>query len=640
MRTQNKQVIKRRIAAIIIILMMTAGIELLFNFQALKNGYEPIDLSRQIEIEHEGDEDSEGYDKYTVSYENEDGIFVKELKLGGKFNSQYSYSVVTTKQNSFGVEKEKYIYDTVNSWFPSFYTKINDKIYSLRITLAKEKDSELNSVVLSNEVEINKYRILFWIIVLSLGYCILFEKVFILQVEKFFLIFSIAFGLLTILCTQSARVSWDEQIHFRNVYKVAYGKEIPWTEAALDIKNASLPGCNTKAEYAQLRNCLDQRGEDLLYTEVGETSVISYANLAYIPQAFLFRIGRMFGMPFSAAYAFGKFGNLLLYILVMFLAIHEARCRKVFLAFFALMPTVLFQAASYTYDNVVTCFLTLGCVLWTNEMLYPKEKHSLRNIIAALLLFVIGSLSKAVYIPIVLLLILLPQFRINGKKRKLLLWLGLGAVFALVMMTFVLPAITNTVAGNLSFGGDSRGGDTSTVRQLISMFHHPLASIRLMLNNMFSFDNFRNLGTSAADHYLFGNLMFLNIASLGILKDKWCVILIPVFVLLLLWKDDKENNERYLNVPTKLCSGVILFMIIGLIWMALYLSFTPIGEETIAGVQARYYLPLIYLLAMLLHTKWINVQASDKIMVRMMGITVIVLEAVLFFNKILLDRLF
>ena len=638
MKVQNNQILKRRIAAMSIILIITAGIELLFNYRALKTGYRPIDLTQQVEIETEGEEGSK--EKYIVSYENEEGIYVQQLKLDGTFNSQYSYSVVTTGYNSFGVEKERYIYDTVNSWFPSFYTKINDKVYSLRIALTKEKDTELTSVFLLNQPEINKYRILFFLILLTLSYCIFFEKDFIQYAERFFLVFSVSFGLLTIICTQSARVSWDEQIHFRNVYKVAYGKNIHWTEAAYDIKNASLASCNTKAEYAQLRACLDERGDEFLYTEVTETPVVSYANLAYIPQALFFRLSLFLGMPFSMAYSMGKIGNLLLYIIVMYLAIREAKSRKLLLAFFAMMPTVLFQATSYTYDNVVTCFLTLGCVLWMNEMLYPKGKHSLRNVIAALLLFVVGSLSKAVYIPVVLLLVLLPAFRIKGNKKKLLLWMGVGIIFLLVMMTFVLPAITNTVAGNLSFGGDSRGGDTSTVRQLISMFHHPLASVRLMLVNMFSFDNFRNLGTAAADHYFFGNLMFLNLASLGILKDKWGILLITVFVILLFWKEGAGENERYLSLSAKFWVGTIVFMIVGLIWMALYLSFTPIGEETIAGVQARYYLPLIYLMAGLLHTNRINVCISKKLMVRISWLTVLVLEAVLFYNKVLLGRLF
>lgn len=47
-----------------------------------------------------------------------------------------------------------------------------------------------------------------------------------------------------------------------------------------------------------------------------------------------------------------------------------------------------------------------------------------------------------------------------------------------------------------------------------------------------------------------------------------------------------------------------------LIWSAMYLSFTPVGEASIAGVQARYYLPLIYLGALLLSNSKIKVEIS------------------------------
>ena len=106
----------------------------------------------------------------------------------------------------------------------------------------------------------------------------------------------------------------------------------------------------------------------------------------------------------------------------------------------------------------------------------------------------VGCLSKAVYIPLVLLMLLLPQFYKKNKKEKILFLIGIGVLFLVVMATFVLPVISNTVSGNIAYGGDSRGGDTSVVRQLVSMVKHPLASIRLMFGSIFQLDNFRNLG--------------------------------------------------------------------------------------------------------------------------------------------------
>ena len=50
---------------------------------------------------------------------------------------------------------------------------------------------------------------------------------------------------------------------------------------------------------------------------------------------------------------------------------------------------------------------------------------------------------------------------------------------------------------------------------------------------------------------------------------------------------------------------VYIFLVIasavGLIWLAMYLSFTPVGTDAIYGVQARYYLPLVFAFSGLLN---------------------------------------
>ena len=40
---------------------------------------------------------------------------------------------------------------------------------------------------------------------------------------------------------------------------------------------------------------------------------------------------------------------------------------------------------------------------------------------------------------------------------------------------------------------------------------------------------------------------------------------------------------------------VLIFIIVVLIWTAMYLAFTPVGQKAIVGVQARYYLPILWL---------------------------------------------
>lgn len=601
----------KRLVAVVVILILVGLIEIFYNFSAITNGYRKLDLSNYINVEK-----YDGSERYVISYSAENAVFIKQIKLSGKFPKEYSYSVETTEINSFGKETEQTYTDTVNAWFTNFYTDLNKEVLSIEIVLDKPQGAKLTAVSCSNQVEINKYRILFFLVLFSMLYCIIFETSFCKKIEWYFAVYGTMFGLLVILFSQPVKVSWDDQIHFSNAYRLAYGKNVDWTEAAVQLQNWNSVKCNTKAEFSQLREYRDKKGREYAYTEEKETIIPSYSSLAYLPQAAFLRAGMIFKLPFSMLYAIGKVGNLLAYMIVMFFAIRLAKTKKLFLAFFAMMPTVLFQAASYTYDSVVISFITLGCVLWANSFFYPADKTSIWDMFCMVLSFIVGSLSKAVYIPVILLVLLTPKYQACGRKKKIMLWSGILLIFGIMMATFVLPTLINIISGNLSFGGDSRGGDTGAVGQLISMVKHPLASIKLMLQSVFQFDNFRNLGTDATDNYFFGNLMFLNFASLGILEDKWSALLVPAFVILLLYKDPDERGRHNYSIRSRFIMIALCLGTVFLVWLAMYLSFTPIGEDYIAGVQARYYLPLVYLGALLVSNRKIYVHCDKKLMMR------------------------
>ena len=217
-----------------------------------------------------------------------------------------------------------------------------------------------------------------------------------------------------------------------------------WTEAASDIANKSVPSSNTKLEYAELRNYINNKGNEVLYTENKDDIGLKYSSLAYIPMAIFIKIGLLLNLSFVKIFMLGKLGNLLFYTAFMYFAIREAKYKKMFLAFIAMLPTCVFLASSYTYDSVVFSSVTLGCVLWCNEFFSEKKVYNTGKIIFAILCFSVGCLSKAVYIPLILLIMLLPQLK-AVKKRQAIIWgIGILIIFGLVMITFVLPVISNT----------------------------------------------------------------------------------------------------------------------------------------------------------------------------------------------------
>lgn len=612
----------KRILAAAVILLAAAAVELIANIHALDGGYDTLDLSKNIEILEE-----DGEETYQVQFKDEKGIYVRQVSLTGKFSKNAPYRIRTKEINGFG-KKETGVYrDSAGPYFAEYSTDIGKKVTSLKIVMEKKDGIELSGVTLSNRFEVNKYRVLFVLIALGLLYLAFFEKIFLEKLEWYFAAYALAFGILLIAAAQPMCNSWDEQIHFQRSYSIASGKTVRWTGAAQHIMERTNFRCNTKAEFAQLRDYMDQEGSVAAEEETRSSLLVPYQNLAYLPMALFLGIGKLFGMPFSALFAFGKLGNLFLYVFVMFWAIRLAESKKHLLAFLAMMPTPLFQACSYTYDSVVFSFVTLGCVLWCRETFFREGERNLPAVLGIGCLFVFGCLSKAVYIPVVLLMLLLPQLQKQPKKVKRMLGAGVLLAFALVMLTFVLPVVTNVLSGNLSYGGDSRGGDTSAVRQMISMVKHPWESVKLFVGNICSLDNFRNLGNAEADSYFFGNLMLLNYSSMGTLADKWCALLLPVLTVLLFREEPGNERIARCGAGKKALMWGVFIVIVLLIWCALYLSFTPVGASEIAGVQARYYLPLLYLGALLVTNTKLKVQLGPAASAKLVCLTAWLFQA-------------
>ena len=623
----------KRILAAVIIILLVACVEAGFNFPALSEGYEELDLSPYIETEGEGASQS-----YVVEYPAPEGLYVKQLKIRGSFSGG-DYTVQCTVQNEFGREEEYLVTDDLHSWFTEFYTNLDRRITSIKITLPRDGSSELWSVSVSNQPELNKYRAAFTFLILVLLYCIFFEQGFRKKPEYFFLVFSLAFGGFLLLGAQTRCNGWDEQIHFQNAYRLASGQTVEWSEAAELMGAAKSVPCNTKAEYARLRSMMDEKGNTITMVEERTDLGLIFYTFGYVPSALFLKLGMGMNLSFSSLILFGRMGNLLAYILVMFWAIRLAKQKKLFLLFIAMMPTPLFLACSYTYDSIAFSFVTLGVVLWANEMFVQKDSYGKESVAASLLLMVFGGMTKLVYMPMVLIWILAPQIRRISKKKKMAAGAGVFVLCVIVGLFVVTRWLLPILNGELLVG-DLRGGETSVAEQLFSMLEHPWASIKMFVRDILSLDNFRNSGIEAYNNFFVGNLMFLNYYLLGVMPDKWCLLLLPVLVVLLLYREEETEKRKLPGKGQQAFVLVLLALIVAAIWGSLYLVFTPVGDTQIAGVQARYYLPLLYPAALMIRNKKMYIQAGYEVIAKIAMVAALVLAGVSMYDFILKCRLF
>ncbi len=611
-----------KIAIILLVAVVVASIgEVLFNTCLLRSRADR-NVTPYMEEREEG-----GY-----SLDVGSARYVEFIHVFGHVKNDSTVVAQGTYVNEFGKEYPFSYSQTFYENQSEVYIPIRLKVTSYEILISGQKeDSKISKVMEETKPAFNAYRFTLMFVTAMLFTTLVVVKDVKKHIVLFFVMASLGFGSVMIMSTGARISTWDEQMHFVNVYQMSSVDDVDWSEAAWRQWKQDWPLYNNTYAKKAAENEMNETDKEDWYQSDRGYSIVRFTTIAYIPMASVMKIGHSLNLPFVTTYELAKFANLFLFTITIALAIHLSKSRKLFIAVISLLPTVLFQGSMLTYDGFVYCMITLGMVLIANEIETPNEPLNRPNLIWAIFLIVMGSASKAIYIPLLLFLFLIPKSKFNCRKERVLFYGAMILAALAVMSTFVLPTLVNTISGNTDFGGDSRGGDTGAVKQVMSMAHNPIQAFRIYIENIFGFNNFRNMGSEAYDHFAFPNLMLLNLARYGVALDKWVMLLIPLLLLLFFYND--EENPFVYTKKQRITSGLIIFVVVGLIWTALYLSFTTVGSTVIHGVQARYYLPI------LLPTSYVLFGGRIKLKIKPEMVRKIALGVAVFFEMHLIYNL-
>lgn len=461
---------------------------------------------------------------------------------------------------------------------------IRDEAGGVELTFEKPTDGlVVTGLGLNGGASFSKMRFLFFAMAGLLIYLLaVLRRTVTEHLERVFLLLALPVGLLMILGFSPREAGWDEHIHFYRAYSLMYdltGQEtMPVSEELYTYMNTGM--ANEPFYYPRSQ---EENGQERAYLERGKTSEridrptngLHIYSLAYLPQTLFLAIGQLFSVPLWLLIALGRVGNLLCYCLLVWLALRHMKQGKGILFVIALFPTSVFLAATYSYDAFVNGCLLLGLSYFFTELLERDRPVSGRNLAVFAAAVIVGSMPKAVYIPIILLGLLIPARRFPEKKWKWIFWSVLFVALLALLATFVMPA-----TGDPQSVTDARGGDTNAGEQLALVLGHPIAYLRLALGAIWE-TLFSYLFTSSVA----GNLAYRG----GLYLAQW----ICPFLLFVVLADPKGGWKKELGAVRRISFGVLLLGVIGLIWTALYLSYTPVGAAQINGVQARYYIPLL-----------------------------------------------
>jgi hypothetical protein len=394
----------------------------------------------------------------------------------------------------------------------------------------------------------------------------------------------------------------DEPAHFYRTYQISTGQFVPEKVAGSKFSGACVPAdvvrdvTGYQRAYARHLKALAgpewrRLGErtpepEVPCPDVGDRfrSFSTFGSpVPYAPQTLAILIGRGVGAEAGGLLVIGRVALLGAYVAVVAFAIRRSPRARWGLAATALLPVAVFQSASSLSHDAMTTAVAILVVSSALRALDPPPRTTVRSlVIEAALLSALLGMCKPMYI-VVAGCYLLPL--LGSRERRGRLW-GLAPAAALGVL---LTVVWNEVVGDL-WRTDStyfgiRPDPPERRHELITApWHFAMDALRTVPDQMW---------------YWVKGLM-----GVGPSVTNWPAVAIVVaavlFVAVALQHDRSEPSP--LSVAQRGLVLVLFVVGVALVFAANYVYWTTPGSDTINGVQARYFVPLLVLLPVVVGT--------------------------------------
>ena len=413
-----------------------------------------------------------------------------------------------------------------------------------------------------------------------------------------FLFISIALSLGLFLCMvlpPVTGISPDDQIHYVRSLGLSYlgGAQyseadislfsVPWIESNVlqfdEIRDAVASLNLTHQQSILNRSMLVAPG---MSAAVTSEPLLTLSTIGYLPSAFGLWLGRLFGAPLLVGFMMGRIANLLCYVLVVAYAVRITPLKKCLMCVIGLLPTGLYLAANYSYDPWVISFLMLAVALTLREISRKEHLLTLGGATACAFAFFLGLAPKAIYCPLIGLMLLMPASKFRSGKSHYLYVAGVIAFGLVMTASFVLPMLFSSATQ----AGDSRGGEgVNALGQIIYILSHPVEYIQ----TLFSFIA-RYISPSTSNDYSLNYTYMGQLVSVAPFLSS-----VPLISVLLTGATDGDcDRPLRLGWGSVIWVEFVVLLCVILATTSLYVSFTAVGATTVAGMQGRYLLPLLY----------------------------------------------
>ncbi|MFI6366647.1 DUF2142 domain-containing protein [Nocardia sp. NPDC050630] len=348
--------------------------------------------------------------------------------------------------------------------------------------------------------------------------------------------------------------------------------------------------------YARMEGAAVSKAEEPVWF----TNTAAYSPVPYIPAAIGIRVAELFGLNVGAMMLLTRLAGLAAYLALVGFGLWALRAHRVqWLAFtVAVLPIAVFQAGTVTADTLTNALAIMVSALLVKALFLGDGlgRTGTAALLAATLLL---PVSKPTYVLLAMLLVLVPTNRFAfgnaATWKRFIPWgfAGLGALGFAVWMKIAGP--TTEGMGlmrpqhqwNSVRPGDQLHGILTDPVNFVNTFGESIA-----LRDQRWFTQF------------FGELGFayIDVPALTVLA---CLLAFAVSIGIA----DRMNTATATFRRTLIVALTVLASV-AMIYVTLYMSFSPVGYYIIDGVQGRYFVPLA-IIALAVVLRWMPLRLTD-----------------------------
>ena len=407
---------------------------------------------------------------------------------------------------------------------------------------------------------------------------------------------AVAIGMLYMLVMIPLSIP-DEQVHYQASYRLS--SVMMFQKDKMDSGERAYFDYHGLGGHYNMGSGYDRIAEEITSpkAEISGTRKLTQRldyPLMYVPQAIGITIGRIFGANFIILFWLGRLMNLLFYAALLYFAVKTTPKFGVLLSLVGLMPMALHQAASYSYDAFINgmALLLIALMMRATER---KGRMEVKEYLQILAVGMLMSPAKAVYTPMLALLLFIPKERFGSGKRKMLMICYIWAASLAAVAVFQLGGIRNAMT---SGGGDTNweGNANYTLGYLVS---HPGETAQLFVGSL-------RANLTEWPYQAIGN----RLSGLSMEVTGWKITVYAV--LLCLASQTAKGNETQVTGRERAAYLLVSAAVVFLVMLTMLLNWTSQNDTMIQGIQGRYFIPIVPLLLMCLNNRMIRLNINPE----------------------------